>query len=46
MDMAGVCAKDVMRTEVKTVGRETSLVDAARMLRDWDVSSLVVERRD
>ena len=46
MDMAGICAKDIMNTEVKTVERETSLVDAARMLRDGRVSSLVVERRE
>ena len=36
-------AKDLMRTDVKTVHKEVKLLTATKMMRDLSVSSLVVE---
>jgi len=46
MNMHGLCARDLMQADVKTVTEKTSLRDAARMMYEGGVSSLVVERKD
>ena len=46
MNMPGLCARDLMQADVKTVTEKTSLRDAARMMHEGGVSSLVVERKD
>ena len=46
MDLKELCAKNLMQKEVKTVGENTTLEAAARMMRDYGVSSLVVERKN
>ena len=46
MNMSGLCARDLMHEDVKTVTEKTSLRDAARMMHEGGVSSLVVERKD
>ena len=43
MDVAGVCARDLMRTDVRTVSEKTTLLAAAKLMQDKKVSSLVVE---
>lgn len=46
MDLTELCAENLMQKEVKTVGENTTLEAAARMMRDDGVSSLVVERKN
>ena len=46
MDISNLCAKDLMQTEVKTVSESTSLLKAAKLMRDLNVSSLVVEPKN
>lgn len=46
MDTAGLCARDLMQRDVKTVTEKTTLRDAAKIMADGKVSSLVVERND
>ena len=46
MDLTELCAKNLMQKEVKTVSENTTLETAAKMMRDYGVSSLVVERKD
>jgi CBS domain-containing protein len=43
MDVNLTKAKDLMQTDVKTVHKEVKLLAATKMMRDFDVSSLVVE---
>ena len=46
MDSAGLCAKDLMQRDVKTVSEKTSLREAAKIMYEGKLSSLVVERND
>jgi CBS domain-containing protein len=46
MDAKKLRVKDVMREDVKTVGKGTTLFSAAKMMRDCRVSSLIVEPED
>jgi len=46
MDTAGLCAQDLMQSAVKTVSEKTPLEEAARMMHDGKVSSLVVAQND
>ncbi len=46
MDIKGLCAKDLMQHDVRTVSEAASLRDAAKTMRDRGVSSLVVEQND
>jgi len=43
MDVNSTRAKDIMQTDVKTVHKEVKLLAATKMMRDFNVSSLVVE---
>ena len=43
MDLNIIRVKDLMQTEVKTVHKNISLLKATKMMRDFNVSSLVVE---
>ena len=43
MDVNITKAKDLMQTDVKTVHKEVKLLAATKMMRDFNVSSLVVE---
>jgi CBS domain-containing protein len=43
MDLNIIRVKDLMQTEVKTVNKNISLLKATKMMRDFNVSSLVVE---
>lgn len=46
MDITQLCAKDLMQKEVKTVTESTSLLKAAKLMRDLNVSSLLVEPKN
>ena len=46
MDVTTMCAKDLMHKDVKTVTEGTTLLAAAKIMRDSGVSSLVVVRKD
>ncbi|MBN2311261.1 MAG: CBS domain-containing protein [Candidatus Hydrogenedentes bacterium] len=46
MDATAICVRDLMRTDVVTTEETASLVEVARKMRDLDVSSLVVERKN
>ena len=43
MDLNIIRVKDLMQTEVKTVNKNISLLKATKMMRDFNISSLVVE---
>jgi CBS domain-containing protein len=43
MDVNITIVKDLMQTDVKTVYKDVKLLAATKMMRDFDVSSLVVE---
>ena len=42
MDAKKLKVKDLMRTDVKMVGKSTPLLEAAKMMRDFGVSSLII----
>ena len=42
MDANKLKVKDLMRTDVKIVGKSTPLLEAAKMMRDFGVSSLII----
>lgn len=46
MDVTKVCARDLMQKDVKTVTERTTVLAAAKTMRDCGVSSLVVERNN
>lgn len=46
MNVAKLCAKDLMQKNVKTVTEKKTLQDAAKMMHQSKVSSLVVEREN
>ena len=46
MDAIKLRAKDLMQTDVKTVRNDLTLLTVAKMMRDFGVSSLVVEPDD
>ncbi len=46
MNVTKVCAKDLMQKDVKTVAEKTTVLAAAKMMRDCGLSSLVVERNN
>jgi CBS domain-containing protein len=46
MDMLKLRAKDLMKSDPKTVGKSTSLSVAAKMMQELCVSSLIVEPDD
>jgi len=46
MDLTKLCAKDLMQNDVKFVTEATPVLKAASLMRDWGVSSLVVERKN
>jgi predicted transcriptional regulator len=43
MDFNIIRVKDLMQTDVKTVRKDVKLLEATKMMRDFNVSSLVVE---
>lgn len=43
MDAKYLRAKDIMVTDVKTIGKDATLLEAAGMMKNFGVSSLVVE---
>jgi CBS domain-containing protein len=43
MDVNIIRAKDLMQTIVKTVRKDVKLLEATKMMKDFNVSSLVVE---
>lgn len=43
MDMKNLRAKDIMQTEVKTIRRDATLLEAAKKMMNSGVSSLVIE---
>jgi len=43
MDLNIIRVKDLMQTNVKTVHKDVNLLAATKMMRDFNVSSLVVE---
>lgn len=43
MDVNSISVKDLMQTDVKTVHKDVKLLGATKMMRDFNVSSLVVE---
>jgi CBS domain-containing protein len=43
MDIGKMRVQDLMRTDVKTVSKGTTIFDAAKMMNDYGVSSLIVE---
>jgi CBS domain-containing protein len=43
MDVNIIRAKDLMKTIVKTVRKDVKLLEATKMMKDFNVSSLVVE---
>ncbi|MGD2150417.1 MAG: CBS domain-containing protein [Desulfobacterales bacterium] len=43
MDLNIIRVKDLMQTNVKTVRKDVNLLAATKMMRDFNVSSLVVE---
>lgn len=43
MDTKHLRAKDIMVTDVKMIGKDAPLFEAARMMKNFGVSSLVVE---
>ena len=43
MDVKNLRAKDIMVTDVKTIGKRATLFEAANMMKNFGVSSLVVE---
>ena len=43
MDTKKLRAKDIMRTEVKTIGKDMTMLTAVKLMRDFGVSSLIVE---
>ncbi len=45
MDVSNLSARDLMQKEVQTVPESTSILKAAKQMRDLNVSSLVVEPR-
>jgi CBS domain-containing protein len=46
MDVNITRVKDLMQTDVKTVRKDEKLLAATKMMRDFNVSSLVVEPED
>jgi len=42
MDAKKLKVKDLMRTDVKIVGKSTPLREAAKMMRDFGISSLII----
>ena len=46
MDATRLSARDLMRKDPRTIREAAPVLDAARMMRDFGVSSLVVERKD
>jgi signal-transduction protein with cAMP-binding, CBS, and nucleotidyltransferase domain len=46
MDVNITRVKDLMQTDVKTVRKDVKLLAATKMMRDFNVSSLVVEPED
>ncbi len=42
MDANKLKVKDLMQTDVKMVGKSTPLLEAAKMMRDFGVSSLII----
>ena len=46
MDAIKLRAKDLMQTDVKTVHNDLTLLAVAKMMRDFGISSLVVEPDD
>lgn len=45
MDIQDLCVGDLMRSDVRTVSETLSLPEAARLMHEWNVSSLIVEKR-
>ncbi len=43
MDAKKLKVKELMRTDVKMVDKSTTLLEAAKMMRDLSVSSLIIE---
>ena len=43
MDMDKFKVQDFMKTDVRTVGKGTTIYDAAKKMNDWHVSSLVIK---
>jgi CBS domain-containing protein len=43
MDVKNLRARDIMRTDVKTIEKSAPLSQAANMMREFGVSSLIVE---
>lgn len=43
MEAKSLRARDIMRTDVKTIGKNVTLFEAANMMKNLGVSSLVVE---
>ena len=43
MDAKKLKVKELMRTDVKMVDKSTPLLEAAKLMRDLDVSSLIIE---
>jgi len=43
MDAKKLRARDLMQSEVKTVGRNATLSEAAKVMHDFGVSSLIIE---
>ena len=46
MDVKITRVEDLMQTDVKTVRKDVELLSATKMMRDFNVSSLVVEPED
>ena len=46
MDMKKLMIQDLMQTDVKMVSKNTTLLEAAKMMHDLGVSSLIVEPYD
>jgi CBS domain-containing protein len=43
MDVDNIRVKDLMKTDVKTVHKDVSLLTAIKMMHDFNVSSLIIE---
>jgi len=43
MNLEKLRARDLMQTDVKVVGKETTIFDAAKKMDKWGVSGLIIE---